>query len=207
MIFLLNAAHFVVRGEQGILTMRTLDPATSRMQSDTNCHSIDDDLMTCERHEGRNWSLLLIFGSLTLAVVAALFWLASAAFSLVSAAEPIAFSIYCMDHLDECPTKGPRFVRYSAPLMQLVSKVQTQVNGAIIPRRETVDVWSADVSSGDCDDYVMTKRRRLIQAGVPATAMRVVVSRRSGEGHVVLVLRTDKGEIILDNLRRTAYLR
>ena len=187
--------------------MRMLDPATSHDQLDTTCDSIDEHLMACDRHEGRNWSLLLIFGSMTLAGLAILFWLASAVFSLVSAAEPIAFSIYCMDHLDECPTKGPRFVRYSAPLMQLVSKVQTQVNGAIIPRRETVDVWSADVSSGDCDDYVMTKRRRLIRAGIPATAMQVVVSRRSGQGHVVLVLKTDKGDIVLDNLRRTAYLR
>lgn len=45
--------------------------------------------------------------------------------------------------------------------MQLVSKIQTQVNREITPKRDVIDVWSADVSSGDCDDYVMTKRRRL----------------------------------------------
>ncbi|MBP1862313.1 transglutaminase-like cysteine peptidase [Rhizobium herbae] len=163
--------------------------------------------MNCERRGGRNWSLLLIFGSIAIAVLASLFWLASALLSLVKAAEPIAFSLYCMEHIDECPTKGPRSVRYSATLMQLVSKVQTQVNSEITPRRETVDVWSADVSSGDCDDYVMTKRRRLIRAGIPATAMRVAVSRRFGEGHVVLIVNTDKGEIVLDNLRRAAHLR
>jgi predicted transglutaminase-like cysteine proteinase len=187
--------------------MRMFNPAVFFSHSDTTSHHGSDDMTTCERRVGRNWSLLLIFGSMTTAVVALLFWLASALLSMVSAAEPIAFSIYCMDHIEECPTKGPGFVRYSPTLMQLVSRVQTQVNGAIKPRRETVDTWSADVSSGDCDDYVMTKRRRLIRAGVPATAMRIVVSRRSGEGHVVLVLKTDRGEIVLDNLRRTAYLR
>lgn len=187
--------------------MRTFHPALSGGQPDTTSRHIADDMQTFPRRNGRNWSLLLTFGSMTIGVLAVFFWLASALLSFVSAAEPMAFSIYCMDHIDECPTKGPRFVRYSAPLMQLVSKVQTQVNGAIIPRRETVDVWSADVASGDCDDYVMTKRRRLIRAGVPATAMRVVVGRRFGESHVVLVVKTDRGEIILDNLRRTAYLR
>jgi predicted transglutaminase-like cysteine proteinase len=168
---------------------------------------VDHHTMSSEQRGGRNWSLLLIFGSMAIAVLAGLFWLASALLSLVNAAEPIAFSIYCIDHIDVCPTKGPRSIRYSATLMQLVSKVQTQVNREITPKRETVDVWSADVSSGDCDDYVMTKRRRLIRAGVPATAMRVTVSRRFGEGHVVLILRTDKGEIVLDNLRDIAYLR
>lgn len=90
--------------------------------------------------------------------------------------------------------------------MRLVSKIQTQVNRDITPKRDANDVWSADVSSGDCDDYVMTKRRRLIRAGIPATAMRVQVGRRGNEGHVVLIIRTDKGEIVLDNPRRSAYL-
>lgn len=187
--------------------MRTLIPPPFGTQPDIDFSHISDDITACERRDGRNWSLLLIFGSMTIGVLAVLFWLASALLSFVSAAEPMAFSIYCMDHIDECPTKGPRFVRYSPTLMQLVSRVQTQVNGAIIPRRETVDVWSADVSSGDCDDYVMTKRRRLIRAGIPATAMRVVVGRRLGESHVVLVVKTDRGEIVLDNLHRDAYLR
>jgi predicted transglutaminase-like cysteine proteinase len=97
-------------------------------------------------------------------------------------------------------------VRYSAALMQVVSKIQTQVNGEITPKRDAIDLWSADVSSGDCDDYVMTKRRRLIGAGIPATAMRVQVRRSGNEAHVVLIIRTDKGEIVLDNLRRSAYL-
>lgn len=187
--------------------MSTLSPIAFFGHSSISADHIGGRIVNRERHGGRNWSLLLTFGSMLIAVLALLFWLASALLSLVSAAEPLAFSLYCIDHLNECPSKGPRSVRYSAALMQLVSKVQTQVNGEITPRRETVDVWSADVSSGDCDDYVMTKRRRLIRAGVPATAMRVLVSRRFGEGHVVLILKTDKGEIVLDNLRRTAYLR
>lgn len=192
---------------QGIFTVATLSPTTTSECHDTNTRLFDDHLTDSKRRGDRNWSLLLIFGSMAIAVLASLLWFASALLSLVNAAEPIAFSIYCLDHIDECPNKGPRSVRYSVRLMQLVSRVQAQVNSEITPRRETVDVWSADVSSGDCDDYVMTKRRRLIRAGIPATAMRVAVSRRFGEGHVVLILKTDKGEIVLDNLRRTAYLR
>lgn len=160
-----------------------------------------------ERTGSRNWSVLLIFGSLTIVLLSAIFWMASALLSLVSAAEPMAFSIYCMEHVAECPRQGPRTVRYSPRLERMVERIHQQVNRQIKPRRETVDVWSADVSSGDCDDYVMTKRRRLIRAGVPATAMQVSVSRRFGEGHVVLIVRTDRGDIILDNLRKTTYRR
>ncbi len=54
---------------------------------------------------------------------------------------------------------------------------------------------------GDCEDYALEKRRRLIAAGVPAQAlsMAVVVTRR-GEGHAVLVVSLEDGDVVLDNL-------
>ncbi|WP_425997092.1 transglutaminase-like cysteine peptidase [Caulobacter sp. DWR1-3-2b1] len=54
---------------------------------------------------------------------------------------------------------------------------------------------------GDCEDYALEKRRRLIEAGVPAEAlsMAVAVTRR-GERHAVLVVAFESGDVVLDNL-------
>ncbi|MBO9709899.1 MAG: transglutaminase-like cysteine peptidase [Caulobacter sp.] len=54
---------------------------------------------------------------------------------------------------------------------------------------------------GDCEDYALEKRRRLIAAGVPAQAlsMAVAVTAR-GEAHAVLVVAMEQGDMVLDNL-------
>ncbi len=53
---------------------------------------------------------------------------------------------------------------------------------------------------GDCEDYVLEKRKRLIDAGWPRQALLVTVVRdKKGDGHAVLLVRTDRGDFILDN--------
>jgi len=53
---------------------------------------------------------------------------------------------------------------------------------------------------GDCEDYQLLKRRMLIEAGLPRRALRMtVVIDENGEGHAVLTVRTDRGDVILDN--------
>ena len=53
---------------------------------------------------------------------------------------------------------------------------------------------------GDCEDYVLLKRKMLIDAGWPREALLITVVRdRKGEGHAVLTVKTDKGELVLDN--------
>jgi predicted transglutaminase-like cysteine proteinase len=54
---------------------------------------------------------------------------------------------------------------------------------------------------GDCEDYVLEKRRALLQRGVPEGALSIAVVRTlRGEGHAVLLVATDKGELVLDSL-------
>jgi predicted transglutaminase-like cysteine proteinase len=54
---------------------------------------------------------------------------------------------------------------------------------------------------GDCEDYALEKRRRLIAAGVPAEAMSMVVAVTArGETHAVLLVRFESGDWVLDNL-------
>lgn len=54
---------------------------------------------------------------------------------------------------------------------------------------------------GDCEDYALEKRRRLIAAGVPAEAMSMAVAVTArGESHAVLVVSFESGDWVLDNL-------
>lgn len=68
----------------------------------------------------------------------------------------------------------------------------------------SADRWIVPAASGargDCEDYVLAKRRALVAAGVPATALSIALVRtRWGEEHAVLLLATHEGEFVLDNL-------
>jgi predicted transglutaminase-like cysteine proteinase len=49
-------------------------------------------------------------------------------------------------------------------------------------------------------DYVLLKRKMLIDAGWPREALLITVVRdKKGEGHAVLTVKSDKGEFVLDN--------
>ena len=55
---------------------------------------------------------------------------------------------------------------------------------------------------GDCEDYALLKRKRLAEAGLPRRAMLMtVVIDEENAGHAVLMIRTDRGDFVLDNKR------
>lgn len=66
------------------------------------------------------------------------------------------------------------------------------------------DFWQAPSEAGargDCEDYVLAKRVALIESGIPAEALSIaIVMTRWGESHAVLLLASDSGEFVLDNL-------
>ena len=63
------------------------------------------------------------------------------------------------------------------------------------------DRWDyPDDGAGDCEDIQLLKRKMLREAGLPHRALRMtVVIDENGEGHAVLTVRTDRGDLILDN--------
>ena len=71
-----------------------------------------------------------------------------------------------------------------------------------------VERWNyPDDGYGDCEDYVLLKRRMLMQAGWPRQALLITVVRdKRGDGHAVLTVKTDKGEFILDNQNEDVLL-
>jgi predicted transglutaminase-like cysteine proteinase len=81
------------------------------------------------------------------------------------------------------------------------------VNAAVKPMNDIDiygkdEVWAyPDKGVGDCEDYVLEKRRMLNGMGVPLSNLLITVVRKpDGEGHAVLTVRTTKGDFVLDNL-------
>ena len=127
------------------------------------------------------------------------------------AARPIiAWADFCRRHPVECRVDGgePETVAMTPQLWRLVTEVNLKVNRAIKPLTDAehwgvVDRWDfPDDGYGDCEDYQVLKRKRLADAGVPRRVMRMtVVLDENNEGHAVLMVRTDRGDYILDNKR------
>ncbi|WDR05497.1 transglutaminase-like cysteine peptidase [Devosia rhodophyticola] len=69
---------------------------------------------------------------------------------------------------------------------------------------QVAEFWTYPNGYGDCEDYALAKRRDLINAGWPASTLLIAVVRQTnGEGHAVLMARTDRGDLVLDNLDGT----
>lgn len=114
---------------------------------------------------------------------------------------PLGYQIFCLSNPRHCRGGGASEVRYTEQLGALLQRVNSGVNNSIAPRNDTKDVWSIGVSQGDCEEYALAKRAELIRGGVPASAVRIAMAKtRGGEGHAVVVVRTDVGDLVLDNL-------
>jgi predicted transglutaminase-like cysteine proteinase len=95
-------------------------------------------------------------------------------------------------------------------LWSLVQGVNREVNRAVVRRSDqaaygAADRWATPLAEGrrfgDCEDYVLEKRRALIAAGVPAETLNIALATtRWGEAHAVLLLSAGGGEYVLDNL-------
>lgn len=121
-----------------------------------------------------------------------------------SASAPLGLMVFCLKQPAYCKGSGASEVRMSADLMRALNGINSRVNRSIRPRHDKGDTWSINVRYGDCEDYVLTKRAELIKLGLPSAALRIATARtRSGEGHAVLVVRTNEGDYVLDNRTRS----
>jgi predicted transglutaminase-like cysteine proteinase len=121
---------------------------------------------------------------------------------------PIGWTEFCADYVPECDTKAleARDVVLTAKAWKDLVRVNNSVNEAIRPATDlehwgVAERWDYPTDGrGDCEDYVLLKRRMLMQAGWPRQALLITVVRdKQGDGHAVLTVKTDRGEFILDN--------
>lgn len=116
---------------------------------------------------------------------------------------------HCVSHKADCEKgSGEARIDLTPKLRRELRQVNFQINRAIEPVNDVPgeDSWQADVTSGDCEDYVLTKRKRLIELGWSPNALRIAVTYTAeNTGHAVLVVSTTKGDLVLDN-RHNAVL-
>jgi predicted transglutaminase-like cysteine proteinase len=121
---------------------------------------------------------------------------------------PIGWIEFCIEYDPECQTKPsqPRDVVFSTQAWKDLERVNLYVNTHVKPMTDlehwgVVERWNyPDDGYGDCEDYVLAKRRTLMQAGWPREALLITVVRdKHGDGHAVLTVKFDKGEYVLDN--------
>ncbi|NKB79238.1 transglutaminase-like cysteine peptidase [Brucella daejeonensis] len=90
--------------------------------------------------------------------------------------------------------------------MKLLQSVSSSVNRRVRPvsdrdNYDKRDYWAIPANGrGDCEDYVLMKRARLMARGIGPSQLLITMVQGS-EPHVVLTVRTDHGDYILDNLR------
>ena len=124
---------------------------------------------------------------------------------------PIGWIEFCVEYKPRMRHQavGAARRRADAKAWSDLVKVNDWVNDTIKPITDlehwgVVERWNyPDDGYGDCEDYVLLKRRMLMQAGWPREALLITVVRdKKGDGHAVLTVKTDRGEFILDNQER-----
>lgn len=123
--------------------------------------------------------------------------------------QPVGHYELCLKTPAECEqvTPGRAPVELTRKLWAKIVDVNNLVNTMVVPRTDR-DIWGVEErwsyptdGVGDCEDYVLEKRRLLIKAGMPPGNLLITVVRQpNGDGHAVLTARTSLGDFVLDNL-------
>lgn len=122
--------------------------------------------------------------------------------------QPIGHYEFCKANPAECSIRSRDLGSepMSDSLISLLKRVNVAVNTSIKPMNDfdlygKDEVWAYPNGAGDCEDYVLEKRRDLHESGLSWSNLLITVVRKpDGEGHAVLTVRTSKGDLILDNL-------
>ncbi|RWP74161.1 MAG: transglutaminase [Mesorhizobium sp.] len=123
--------------------------------------------------------------------------------------QPIGHYDFCKLHPSECSIRPTNLAPapMSDGLMRKLLNVTARVNAAVKPMSDMDiygkdEVWAyPDKGVGDCEDYVLEKRRQLSRMSISLADLLITVVRKpDGEGHAVLTVRTDEGDYVLDNL-------
>ncbi len=133
-------------------------------------------------------------------------------FGITSA--PIGHVQFCQHNQAECAGYSEKTyrVKLTQDRWDELVMLNAEVNRVIIPQTDmqiyaVPEFWTYPTSVGDCEDYVLLKKKLLIDRGWHPSALRItVVLDENGEGHAVLTVSTDRGDVILDNVRNEVLM-
>jgi predicted transglutaminase-like cysteine proteinase len=115
---------------------------------------------------------------------------------------------FCLRYPDECRPNSAESQRIdlTSDRLELLERVNHRVNASIVSKSKAYgssleDTWTIAPHQGDCNDYAVTKRHELLKRGFPSSALRLSVTKTAaGIGHLVLVVVTTKGDLVMDSL-------
>jgi predicted transglutaminase-like cysteine proteinase len=122
---------------------------------------------------------------------------------------PMAFTQFCLKYASDCKPQRLLFGGDRVELNKMrwaeIENINRTVNSSIYPERNEDGLggekWLLGPARGDCNDYAVTKRHQLIARGWPTrTVLLSEVVTVSGEHHLVTIVRTNSGDLVLDNL-------
>jgi predicted transglutaminase-like cysteine proteinase len=127
---------------------------------------------------------------------------------------PIGFVKFCAANPGECKNVGRRVQRVAVTqnMWAKLQSVNTSINGSIAPVSDAelygeAEFWTYPVDAGDCEDYLLLKKRQLEKLGFDSGALLItVVLDEKNEGHAVLTVATEQGDYVLDNRRNDIML-
>ena len=124
---------------------------------------------------------------------------------------PMGFLEFCDRYPEECRPlgrAGKATIHLDATKWDLLRQVNNYINRRVRPMTDQEiynrpEVWEyPEDNRGDCEDYVLLKKRYLEALGFPAEALLItVVLDEKGDGHAVLLAHTNRGDLVLDNRR------
>lgn len=120
---------------------------------------------------------------------------------------PVGHAEFCRSHADECGRNANpvQAMTLTQARWDELLTVNADINTRVVPVTDQQlykvnEFWTYPNGYGDCEDFVLAKRRALIERGwAPSTLLITVVKQLNGEGHAVLIARTDRGDLVLDN--------
>jgi predicted transglutaminase-like cysteine proteinase len=127
---------------------------------------------------------------------------------------PMAATRFCLEYPADCEVRRmafrPRPFRLTEQRWSELVTVNRDINRQITYQRNYGGVfaeeWIVSPKYGDCNDYAVSKRHELLARGWPSrTLLLSEVVMSSGEHHLILVVRTSDGDVVLDNMNANVY--
>lgn len=123
-------------------------------------------------------------------------------------APPSQYVEFCDREPDACVLDGEPRIVWTAEAFEQVSAINRNVNAEVtfIPDQENSgleELWSfPEGGAGDCEDFVLEKRKRLVDLGFPGAALTCAIAFHEQKlfPHALLLVESTSGTWVLDNL-------
>jgi predicted transglutaminase-like cysteine proteinase len=122
---------------------------------------------------------------------------------------PLSHTYFCIRYPGDCARRDSTEALPASLVgrWRAMNLVNDSVNAAIAPKakRDRFHAhWVIGPPEGDCNDFSVTKRHELLNAGWPSSSLLLAEVRliSTGEHHLILIVRGLGVDWVLDNLKR-----